>query len=168
MKKILFYSITFVLGICLQVVVPKIFSPFGFSPQFLLILTMYIALIRGPVIGQTMGFLWGLSADGISVALFGSQALLLTIIGFISGKFNKTLDESKSGAQIMFVLMLSCLYFVGLYIVYHIFAEPGRYISIMSLIFHPLINALLAPIIFWFFRKWIQMWFPKSDSRITM
>ncbi|MFH1378712.1 MAG: rod shape-determining protein MreD [bacterium] len=168
MKKNIFYVVTFLIGISLQVVVPKLFSPFGFTPQFLLILTMYIALIRGPVVGELMGFLWGLSADGISVALFGSQALLLTIIGFISGKMNKTLDESKSWAQIMFVLMLSCLYFIGLYIVYHIFAEPGRHISITSLIFHPLINALLAPVIFWFFKHWVQWWFPKSSLRIKL
>lgn len=168
MRKPIFYIITFIIGICLQVVFPKIFSPFGFAPQFLLIMTMYMALIRGPVVGQTLGFFWGLSADSISVALFGSQALLLTVVGFVSGKMSKKLDESKPWAQIIFVLLLSCMYFIGLYGVNVIFAEPGRHIKITSLLFHPLINALLAPIIFWLFKIWIKLWFPKSSVRIRL
>lgn len=168
LKRLIFYCTTFVAGICLQVMWPLDLSPFGVSPHFLLIATIYLALIRGAMIGEMFGFFWGLSADGMSVELFGSQAFLLTLVGYISGKLNRQLDESKPWAQFVFVFLISILYFVGLYGMYHIFTEPGRRIGVTSLILHPVINALLAPIIFLILRLWVQLWFPKSHLRLKL
>jgi len=161
-RRILFYIVLFAVGICLQVMWPMRFAPFNVGPHFLLILTIYIALMRGPLVGETMGFLWGLSADGISVTLFGSQAFLLTLIGFISGKMSRNLDESKPWAQIIFILAMSVMYFGGLYALFRIFIGADRRIGAAFLVVHPIINALLAPVVFWLVGRGANLWFSGS------
>jgi rod shape-determining protein MreD len=168
MRKFLFYSVTFAAGIALQIVGPKVFSPFGINPHYLLIMTLFFSLVRGPLVGETLGFLWGLSADSISVELFGAQAFLLAIVGFIGGRMNKTLDESKPWAQIVFVFIMSLIFILGLYGLYQMFAERERHISIFIVLIHPFMNAVLAPAIFWVLRIWVQIWFPKSRQRIRL
>lgn len=166
MRKFIFYLITFVVGVCIQVMGSKFFVPFGIAPNYLLIFTIYFSLIRGPLVGETLGFFWGVSADGITAELFGAQAFLLTCIGFLSGRMSRKLDVSKPWAQIIFVFLMSALYFAGLFMLYYIFAEAKRTIGFSVMIFHPLMNALLAPAIYWIIRKWVQAWFPKGHLRL--
>ena len=167
-KKTFFYVSTFIIILCVQIMGSRVFAPFGITPNYLLILTIYFSLIRGPLIGEMLGFFWGLGADSITVELFGAQAFLLTVVGFLSGRMSRKLDESKPWALMIFVFCMSVLYFAGLYVLNRIFAVAGRNIGFAVLIFNPLLNALLAPFIYWITRQWVQLWFPKSRLRLKL
>jgi rod shape-determining protein MreD len=59
------------------------------TPDLLLILIVWIALIEGQFIGLVAGFGFGLFFDAVSQDVLGTNALAKTIVGFLAGYFHK-------------------------------------------------------------------------------
>ena len=99
MAKFFAYFLIYLLGIVIQFAFAKHAAIFGLFPNILLVSLLLVGLTRGSFAGQTLGFAWGLTWDVLAVDLFGSHALLFTLIGYFSGKFARKLDESKAATQ---------------------------------------------------------------------
>jgi len=148
-NKILFYSILFIIGLVLQFGWSQYFSMWGLSPNIVLIFVVFSALTDGPLVGQWMGFFWGISWDAMSVSMFGSRAFTLTVIGYLAGMLSRKLDEGKASSQGLTVFIASLFYTLLLWAVFGVFGPdqiPLRpnYITVLQ----PFYNVLLAPLVF--------------------
>lgn len=149
MKRFLIYIGVFVAGMVIQFSLNQFFSIAGVAPNFLLVFTIFIGLMYGPVPGQLFGFIWGLSWDIMSVDLFGSHVFLLTTVGFVSGLLSKKWNEDKFSAQAVLVGLSSIFFIIGKYLLYQIFS-PGEYKFTLNyiVIFQPFYNVIMAPAVF--------------------
>jgi len=149
MRRFVFYFILFWTGVVLQFSWARYFAPFGLAPNFVLVLLMFVGLTRGAFAAQIMGFLWGVSWDILSVDLFGSHALLFTVLGYGAGILSHKWNESKIISQVVITGIASVFFWVGMAAIYQIFApvEFGfRANYIMGV--QPLYNMLIAPAVF--------------------
>lgn len=63
-------------------------------PDILLLVVLYIGFHNGSTAGETSGFFSGLLLDFLSAAPLGLNALVRTIIGFLSGFFYQSLETT--------------------------------------------------------------------------
>lgn len=136
----------------------------GVSANLVLIAVLYFGLSRGPMVGEGLGFFWGLMIDASSLGILGTHALLYASAGFLAGMLRRQLDEDKGWTQVIFSFAISFLYVVFSLIVERMFASAVRTPS-WSMLAQPFINALVAPLLFWFLRAWSQLWdlFPEVE-----
>lgn len=149
MGKFSIYFLTYLIGIILQFAFSKYFAFFGVFPNILLLGLLFIGLRRGSTSGEVMGFFWGISWDVLSVDIFASHALLFTIIGYISGKLSRKLDESKIATQMIIAGFASIVFWIGMDLIRMIFGEnsTGIRLDYITLLQVPY-NMILSPVIF--------------------
>lgn len=119
-------------------------------PDLLLLYTVYVSIHRGSLHGETEGFASGILLDCLSSAPLGLNALLRTIVGFISGLFFLTINTYGFLipfiigfiATVLKVVLLSIIsfFFPGNVFSYNLFSS-AVWIEI-------LLNSLLAPVLF--------------------
>ncbi|MDQ1266574.1 MAG: rod shape-determining protein MreD, partial [Bacteroidota bacterium] len=103
--RIIIYSIIALLLSLVHIAFLGFLSVEGITPDFLLILCVWISLAEGQMIGSLSGFSIGLLLDIISLDVIGTNALAKTFAGFISGWFYKKGSEQ---------LILGSLQFLGI------------------------------------------------------
>ena len=124
-------------------------------PDFLLLFTVYVSIQKGSLQGESIGFSSGLLIDFISAAPLGFNALLRTIIGFISGLFHLTIGTTgiftpmiigvvATSLKVLFTYFIS-FFFPGVVLAYSFFSK--------IFLFECIFNGLLAPIMFFIFSK---------------
>ena len=141
--------------IIVQFVIPK-YMPFNIwmvYPNFILMFIVYVALNKGIMKGQTIGFIYGLTCDVLSTDIFGVRTLSFTIAGYLAGSFNKKLNKNQPLTQIIVMAIGLIVTHLILNITYIIMpASETIYIQNFELsfliIFNILINLILTPIIF--------------------
>lgn len=121
-------------------------------PDFLLLCLLYVSLNNGSLYGSAAGFVSGLFLDFVSASPFGLNCLLRTIIGYFSGKLNKTLNIN---GFLLPVLAGFCATFVKALVIWIIsFFFPGSVVSYnlisSKFLFNLVANALLTPLVFKF------------------
>ncbi|MFA5974990.1 MAG: rod shape-determining protein MreD [Elusimicrobiota bacterium] len=164
MKRFLFYVLTIWLVLWAQVLHNHYLGGSRFSVDLILIVVLYFGLLRGPVTGQVMGFVWGLLIDASSLGVMGLHGLLYALAGYGAGMLRRQLDESKAFTQVILTFAVSVCY-TGLYLVLdHLFATTTRSMG-WQLAVQPLVNAFLAPIFFWSVHAWVELWqlFPAEN-----
>ncbi|NLM00869.1 MAG: rod shape-determining protein MreD [Treponema sp.] len=121
-------------------------------PDILLLVTLYIALHNGSMWGQTTGFCSGLMLDFVTAGPFGLNCLLRTLIGFIIGLFNNTVNTSGIWLPAFLAFCTTILKYLLLIIISFFFPNELIKFNIFSIqgIFEILSNTVLAPIIFAF------------------
>jgi rod shape-determining protein MreD len=122
-------------------------------PNFILMFIVYVALNKGIMKGQTIGFLYGLTWDVLSTDIFGVRTLSFTIAGYLAGSFNKKLNKNQPLTQIIVMAIGLIVTHLILNITYIIMpASETVYVQNFELsyliIFNILINLILTPIIF--------------------
>ena len=141
--------------VIIQFVIPK-YMPFNIwmvYPNFILMFIVYVALNKGIMKGQTIGFIYGLTWDVLSTDIFGVRTLSFTIAGYLAGSFNKKLNKNQPLTQIIVMAVGLIVTHLILNITYIIMpASETIYIQnfelSFSVVFNILINLLLAPIVF--------------------
>jgi rod shape-determining protein MreD len=149
-KKLLTYLIVYLAVLVMQFGLAKYVSPYGVSPNLMLVCLIFIGLTRGPLEGELIGFAWGISWDAMSTDMFGSHAFLFTCLGYFSGLLSRKWDESKVSAQMSLALIASLFFMLGMKVVYGIFganeyAYNFNYITSLQ----PFYNMLITPVVFW-------------------
>ena len=149
MAKFAAYFLIYLLGIVIQFAFAKHAAILGLFPNILLLGLLFVGLTRGSMAGQTLGFVWGISWDVLAVDLFGSHALLFTLIGYLAGKFARKLDESKVVTQMTIAGFGSIFLWIGMDLTRMIFGDTITairfdYLTILQIPY----NMILAPLIF--------------------
>lgn len=119
-------------------------SYWGAAPQFLLALTILLAARRGPVAAMLFGFAWGLYADALRADLFGANALLYTLAGYVAGSVRKQIDLRAAGPLAATVLILSWGYVLTLGLLGAVFDRSFFWVGWVPALFTPFMNALAA------------------------
>jgi rod shape-determining protein MreD len=157
MKKVTFYLLTLFLVVWAQMALNYYLGELGFSANVILIGVLFFGLSRGPLPGQLLGFLWGLLIDASTLGLMGQHALLYAAAGFLSGSLRRQLDENKAWTQCIFTLGMSVMYMLFYFILDRVFSQGPHPMS-WSMLAQPILNSLLAPVLFWIMQGWSEVW----------
>lgn len=65
-------------------------------PDVVLVTLVAVALLRGPVFGAVSGFWVGLVLDTASFGTFGLTSLLLTLAGYVTGRFGELTTRTSA------------------------------------------------------------------------
>ncbi len=155
----IFGTITFLGGWLLQVVSWRFPWPASVSPHFLLLTVLALGSMGHTVMAQTLGFFWGLCLDVFGLSLFGTQAWLLALAGFITGRFSRQLNGEKLATQEILALAGIVFFEAGSALLDLFFRPshaarpffPGRMALVLAM------NALFAPVIFRVLRRWMVL-----------
>lgn len=128
------------------------FAPYGVYPNIILVVIVYLGLTRGPMAGQLLGFIFGLTWDMFSTDIFGARALMFTIVGYIAGRLSKDMHAYNAVAQIAVTFIASVIVWAGLSTVYFAasdFGAAATYFNISPVyVYRVIILVLIAPVIF--------------------
>lgn len=157
MHQLLFYLLSVFFGLFLQLIGSLNFSEY--SPNFLLLLVIFFALRYGPMSGEVIGFVAGMLFDVFSLSPFGSQAFLLTLVGYGLGRQSGKVDEKNVFAQVMVVFLVSVVYITSMTLLQLIFfLEKMEIINFGRSILYVVINVAVAPVFFYILNKWSRLW----------
>jgi rod shape-determining protein MreD len=95
----------------------------GGMPDFLLVMLVAVALLRGAVVGALGGFFAGLLVDTASLGQLGLTSLVLTIAGYWIGRYGETTGRDRFHAPFLSVAVVTVLYSMGLLIVHFVLGE---------------------------------------------
>jgi rod shape-determining protein MreD len=165
MKQFIFYTCTLWLILWSQIFNNHFLGGSWFSPNLVLIAVLYFGLARGPLVGELVGLLWGLLIDASSLGLMGIHMLLYTLAGYIGGILRRQLDETKVWTQTVLCFSVSIFYFTLYTVLDRLLSGMGRPLDWKTTT-QPLMNALLAPVLFWLLGQWDRIWdiLPKERS----
>ena len=119
-------------------------------PDLCLICVLYFSLHNGKLFGETNGFISGLFLDFHSAGPLGLNCLMRTIIGYVGGIFNKTINTEGFFIP---VLLGACATVLKVLITWLLsFLFPNSIIAYnpftILFVFEIAINSLLTPIMF--------------------
>jgi rod shape-determining protein MreD len=156
-KKTLYFVLTMWIVLWAQVVSNHFLGGTFFSVQWILLVVLHFGLARGPWVGESLGFAWGLLVDASSLGMLGLHAILYALVGYTAGMLRRQLDSSKVWTQTIFSWMVSIVYFVLYFIVQRFFSvDEGPFQWILLTV--PVMNALCAPMVFRVLETWAKMW----------
>jgi rod shape-determining protein MreD len=101
------------LAVLVQVSILGGWTPLGGSPDFLLVVLLSVALLRGSIFGAAAGFGSGLLIDVATLGTMGFTSLLLTVAGFWIGRYGETTARDRFHAPYLSVLAVTVLYAFG-------------------------------------------------------
>jgi rod shape-determining protein MreD len=122
----------------------------GAHPDFVLIIVVSVALLRGAEAGAVFGFVVG---GLVSIPLFepaGIGAFVMVIVGYLSGRYAETVDLSPGILPIVTVLVTSLLG-ETLYALAQFLLEreaPAYFIATHVIVPQAILNTLLAAPVF--------------------
>ena len=157
MKKSIFYLLTVVGVLWIQMAGDYFSGGSGFSANVVLVVVLYFGLSRGPMTGEMLGLLWGLLVDAGSLGLIGLHALLYASAGYLAGMFRRQLDEKKGWTQAIFSTGVSGVYVVSYFVLDRLFSLGPHPVS-WSMLAQPLSNGAVAPLLFWLMLRWGRLW----------
>lgn len=136
-------------------------------PDFLLMITLFIALNNGALLAESTGFVSGFLLDFLSASPFGFNALLRTVMGFVMGLFHGILNSSSILLQILYGIVATIIKALVVYFISFFFVNVVPY-SLFSQLFltELLLNAIFTPIMFKFFSLFSEFLIVKPESRL--
>lgn len=130
----------------------------GGTPDFLLVLLIAVALLRGSVTGAMLGFLAGIVADVATLSPLGTTSLLLTLVGYWVGRYGETTGRDRRRAPYLAVLLVTILYAIAAFLLHVVLGEP---VSARGVFFEAtppelLWNLVLVVPLSWLVRKLVR------------
>lgn len=154
-----FFSVlTLFLGIFLQSIGTRYLSLFDAAPQLLLLFVVAHGFIFGPVMAVLLGFGWGLISDSMGVALFGMNAFLLSMIGYLAGTLRRRVASERLTAQLVIALAATSLYALGAMALNDIFEGNTGRVGLLSFLVEAVYNVLLIGGVFAVTERWADIW----------
>jgi rod shape-determining protein MreD len=164
MKKFIFYFLTVWLVLWAQIGSNHFVGDWGWAADGVLVAVLSVGLSRGPLVGEVLGFIWGLLVDASSLGALGTHAILYAGAGYLAGMLSRQLDESKLWTQAIFSFGVSCVFLALLQVFDRVFSSTSRPAN-WTILVQPLSNAVVAPVVFYLMRQWTRLWnlFPELD-----
>lgn len=135
MKKAIASILMFITFLILYFLQANFFSWFtiaGIKPNLFILLILFIGLYAGRKAGIISGLLLGFLLDALMGKSMGGSMLMLGIIGFLGGYFDKNFSKESRITIMLMVIGSTCLYEVGSYILHII--QLGIYVEIIPFI----------------------------------
>lgn len=158
MIRTLFTLATLLMGVLIQMVLSHYLSLYDAAPQVFLILTITHGFIFGPIMGEVLGFSWGLMSDATGVRLFGMNALLLALAGYLAGHLRRRVASERPTAQLVISIVSTLYYAIGVSWIYSFFNEGGGKFSYAHFFLEGVYNAVFVTAFFVLTERWVQIW----------
>jgi rod shape-determining protein MreD len=97
----------------------------GGTPDVLLVTLVAVALLRGSLVGAVAGFFGGLVVDVALLGTLGVTSLLLTLVGYWTGRYGETTAQDRRYAPYLSVAVITFCYLVGELALRFMLAEPA-------------------------------------------
>ncbi|MBQ2881634.1 MAG: rod shape-determining protein MreD [Clostridia bacterium] len=154
-KKIILYSLGFILLFLIEAVFRPI-NLYGVAPMYVLCGVSAMGILEKEKFGAIFGLIFGLLCDFTSGSIFGSQALVFMITGFIAGTLTE-ITLSKSFISTLIITEASVLVFGGLKSLFYIILNEETPLSVLIYVLLPkLILTLPFSILVYFMLKFFQ------------
>lgn len=158
MKKALIQIMLFITFIAIYMLQVGFFSNFtiaGVKPNLIVILTLFIGLFAGQNIGTILGMIFGIYIDIVIGKTVGISGVMLGIVGFLGGYFDKNFSKESRIAIIIMVIGSTIIYEIGEYIfnILNYGVTPEINIFSRILLIETIYNVLITIIIYPIFQK---------------
>jgi len=147
------FSIFFLIVLLVQLTILKYLQIFNWRPDLLLVLLVSYALLRGPSLGMSAGFIVGLTQDLLSTHLLGLTALAKTLAGFTAGIL---IGRFSPRTEFFLTLLVSSLVHDLCYFFIYTLGEEFTFQSLIFLYTIP--NTLYTLILGGFLHYIVQTW----------
>ena len=150
-RTIFLATLIFVVVTLLQTTLLDFIAVRGVVPDLVLILLVFLAVRRGSMNGQVVGFLGGVVEDIISISPLGFHSLVRVLIGFLTGMLHGIIMLDL--VFVPFFLIVGSMIIKGIvtYLISLIFSlQINHYMSGLDFWFEVLFTAFLAPGLFFF------------------
>src|SRR5574344_506956 len=149
------FSISTILILCAALLESSVLANIAILPavpDVVLLCVLYFSIENGKLMGESTGFISGIFLDFLSSCPFGLNCLLRTVIGFIGGMFNKTLNTEGFFIPALLGFCTTIMKALMLWLIS--FLYPSNVVAYnpftLVFLFELLFNTILTPIIFKF------------------
>jgi len=97
----------------------------GGTPDILLVTLVAIALLRGALVGAVAGFFGGLLVDVAVLGTLGMTSLLLTLVGYWTGRYAETTAHGRRHEPYVAITVMTFLFLLGSLALRFLLAEPA-------------------------------------------
>lgn len=134
------------LTVVVQLAVVSQFTLWGANTDLTPLVVLAVGLLAGPVAGSIVGFSTGLLADMALVQTLGVTSLLLTGVGYLSGRYRELRDASHRLLPIVAALVTTLVYLVAFSLVQFLLGVDSAVspLVIRDFLLACLLNALIA------------------------
>lgn len=158
MKKVFIQIALFVAFILIYILQSTFFNSFtiaGIKPNIIVIYTLFVGLFAGRNIGTIMGLIFGTYVDIIIGKTVGISSIMLGIVGYLGGYFDKNFSKESRITIIIMVIGSTILYEVGRYIfnILNIGVTPEINVFSKILLVEVIFNVLITIIVYPLFQK---------------
>ena len=124
-------------------------------PDFALIVVAFCGARRGMQDGQILGFFNGLAEDFMTASFPGFNALIKTIIGFLSGTIKNKMLFDPVIFPILFIFFVTLIKGILAAVIAYLFFPEGYFPAVFSSSFlmEIVLNSLFAPLIYLILKK---------------
>ncbi|AEB14156.1 MULTISPECIES: rod shape-determining protein MreD [Treponema] len=123
-------------------------------PDLSLICVLFFSINNGKIIGETTGFVSGLFLDFLSACPIGLNCLLRSVLGYLGGIFNRSLNTEGFFVPLFLGICATILKVLFIYLISMFFPliVASYKIFSFSFLFEILMNGFLSPFVFKFLR----------------
>ncbi|HQL03952.1 MAG TPA: rod shape-determining protein MreD [Treponemataceae bacterium] len=138
-------------------------------PDLMLIMTLYISLHNGCMLGQTTGFTSGLMIDFLSAGPLGLNSLIRTILGYVFGLFSKTLNTTGFFLPALYGFTATIIKSILLLVISFFFPNGVVTYSLFSYVFlfELIANTILTPLLFSFLNIFSNILLTKPEVSLS-
>ena len=137
------------------------------KPDFVLIMIILISNYLGGIKGQLIGFLSGLVEDFLSLSPFGFNALIKTVIGYLSGKTEGKIFLDPIVVPIIFVFTGTMIKsFLSFMLILVFSPEKADAVFSITLLIETGMNIIITPILY-LVLKLLKVLPSSNSSRIS-
>ena len=156
MKKAITIIWMIVASIIIYLLQANFFSWFniaGVKPNLFVILILFIGLFSNSKVALIYGILFGFFLDVVIGKNIGTTSIMLGLIGFLGGYFDKNFSKESKITIMLMVVGSTCIYEIGIYIFniirLSINVEILTFIKILAieLVFNVILTIILYPLI---------------------
>ncbi len=155
--RFLFVLFTLLAGIFVQFFFHRYLSIGSAAPDAFLLLTVASGFACGPVMGQILGFIWGLIADTSGTQLFGMSSLILTFAGFLAGALRRRVAAERLTGQLVVGLVATVYQALASSFLLSTFEASGR-LNILVLVVEAVLNVVFVAWVFIGIDRWLDFW----------
>ncbi len=129
--------------------------PHAVIPDFALIVMAFCGARKGIGEGQLLGFLGGLAEDFMTSSFPGFNALIKTLIGFLSGTVKNKIIFDPVIFPSLFIFFVTLLKGFFAAVIAHLFFPKGYFPAVFTsgFMLEVLLNSLFAPLVYLLLKK---------------
>ncbi|MDD3222245.1 MAG: rod shape-determining protein MreD [Clostridia bacterium] len=116
MRRLIFYVAIVILAFFMQTGVFTHLALGGIVPNLFVICTASIGMIRGKTEGCVVGFFCGILMDALFAMYFGFYALVLAVLGYLTGYVKQIFYEEDMTLPIVIIGVADILYGIAVYL----------------------------------------------------